>query len=189
LSASPNHGLLTFMGRKASGILVVVLMCTSADSQNDAKQTVGAVQMLKHYIQLRLEDADWKEYSKFVTWPDEPSWDCKWVVSKYEVGSPAKEKGKVNIPVAYQRLGLYCNNFYFEPGAKITTINHVLVKSERGWRVDAPIPDYPELGVNVLMRSLRAAAGDAKETPEHRTQAQKLADTINASLDVWNRRP
>jgi hypothetical protein len=142
-----------------------------------------ATQTLQHYIQLRLQDADWKEYSKFITWPDEPSWDCKWVARKDRVGAAIRKGQKVVIPVAYSRLGLFCFDFNFKPEPELVTINYELVKRAGGWKVDAPIPDYPDIDADVLIRSLNATAEDANETPERRAEAaattRKLREALN----------
>jgi hypothetical protein len=61
----------------------------SMKSQDEALQT------LRRYLELRLHNADWKDYSKFVTWPDEPGWDCNWVVSAYDLGTPKKTQAKL----------------------------------------------------------------------------------------------
>jgi hypothetical protein len=183
LSKLLGSALLIFMsGTKLSLFVTVVLAWALAHGQNQQREPVQALQTLNHYIQLRLQDADWKEYSKLITWPDEPSWDCRWVVNAYHVGTPSKGKGNVIIPIAYKRLGLYCDNFYFEPGVKTATINYELVKSRHGWRVNGPPPDYPDVGADVLIGSLRATANNAKESPEHRAQSEEMAHQIAEAL-------
>lgn len=105
-----------------------------------------------------------------------------WLVSRYSVGAPTEAKGKVIIPVAYNRLGLYCDNFYFEPGQKTTTIRYELVRRQREWRIDGPIPDYPDLGADVLVSSLEAMARNPNETPEKRAKAETMAHKITEIL-------
>jgi hypothetical protein len=165
-------------------VLVALFACL-ARGQAEPKVTGNkgrAVQTLQHYIQLRLQDADWKEYSKFITWPDEPSWDCKWVARKDKVGAPIRKGQEVVIPVAYSRLGLFCYDFNFKPEPKLVTINYELVKRAGVWKVDGPIPDYPEIDADVLIRSLNATAEDASETPEHRAEAAATTRKIREAL-------
>lgn len=56
----------------------------------EMKYREDALKTLQHYVELRLQDADWEEYSKSITWSDEPSWDCKYVDSKVIIGEPKK---------------------------------------------------------------------------------------------------
>jgi hypothetical protein len=144
--------------------------------QNEAAQT------LQRYIRLRLQDADWKEYSQLITWPDEPSWDCKWVSTKDRVGVPATRGQEVVIPVVYSRLGLFCYDFDFQPERKLVTINYELVRRPNGWKVNAPIPDYPDISSQILIRSLNAVAKNARETPERRAEAAATAHKIREAL-------
>lgn len=65
-------------------ISIAALMSASLTQGQDQGKRPGfqdtqvqALWTLNRYVQLRLEAADWKEYSKLITWPDEPSWDCK----------------------------------------------------------------------------------------------------------------
>jgi hypothetical protein len=141
-----------------------------------------AVRALQRYLHLRLQDADWKEYSKFITWPDEPSWDCKWVESDHKVGAPVRKKQKVVISVVYTRLGLFCDDFDFKPEPKVVTINYELVSRPTGWKVSSPIPDYPDIDGDVLVKSLNATAGNASETPERRAEAETTARKITEAL-------
>lgn len=90
---------------KGWDLLGVLKVLREGENHNDRTQ---AAQTLRRYIQLRLRDADWQEYSKFIAWPDEPGWDCKWVVSKDKIGAPRVKGQTIVIPVAYSRLGLFC---------------------------------------------------------------------------------
>jgi hypothetical protein len=162
---------------------VLILACKGQAEQKASRVQGQAIEALQRYLQLRLQDADWKEYSKLITWPDEPSWDCKWVVGEHDVRGPIyKGQEVVVIPVVYKRLGLFCYDFDFEPGPKVVKINYELVKRGSGWKVNGPIPDYPEIGGDVLIKSLNAAAENANETPERRAQAgaaaRKIADAL-----------
>jgi hypothetical protein len=184
-----ESALLIFMPRtKWWAILIAVLACASAHGESQKKQASvhdnQALQTLNRYLEMRLQNADWKEYSKLISWPDEPSWDCNWIVKNYDVGAPVKEREKITIPVVYRRLGLYCDNFDFEPQSKTVTVNYELVERRGGWRVDGPIPDYPDLSLDVALKTLRATASDANETPERRGQAEAATRKITAALDA-----
>lgn len=171
-----------------SRAFIIVLTCFSiliGPGQGQRKVSsdrAEATQTLQRYVDLRLQDADWKEYSNFITWADEPSWDCKWVVREHRLDAPVREGQKIVIPVVYSRLGLFCYDFDFKPGPKLATINYELVRRLNGWKVDAPIPDYPDLDGHVLIRSLKAEARDAAETPERRAAAAATAQTIMDAL-------
>lgn len=115
------------------------------------KKEVPALNTLRRYIQLRLSNADWAEYSKYIIWPDEPSWDCNWVVRHYTVGTPTNEKNGITIPVSYQRIGLFCYDFDFKDNSADVTVNYELIKDGREWKVNAPIPDYPDIYADKLM--------------------------------------
>lgn len=154
-------------------LLLCLLLCpflAKADVTDTPEKT------LSHYLQLRLQDAKWEVYSQLITWPDEPSWDCKWVAEKYEIGKPKRtEKGRAIIPVIVKRLGLYCIDFSFSPDQKEVTINYELIKSPSGWKIDEPIPDYPDIGADTLKESLAASAESSKEPPERKA---KFAETL-----------
>jgi hypothetical protein len=83
----------------------------------------------------------------------------------------------------YYRLGLFCYDFDFKANTKKITINYELVKHPSGWKVNAPIPDYPDISADVLIRLLRASAENVNETSERRVQAEatarKVADALN----------
>lgn len=153
--------------------LLFLLLCpflAEASAADTSEKT------LSHYLQLRLQDAKWEVYSKLITWPDEPSWDCKWVAEKYELGKMKRTgKSRTIIPVTVKRLGLYCVDFSFSPDPKEVTINYELIKSPSGWKIDEPIPDYPDIGADTLKKLLAAAAESPKEPPERKA---KIAETL-----------
>lgn len=167
---------------------VAILVChVQADSPQMELMTVKnqdtGVEMLRNYLQMRLRNADWKEYSKFITWPDEPSWDCNWVVNKYEMGIAKKGDKNVVIPVSFNRLGLFCYDFDFNPDPKEVTINYELIKLPSGWKVNAPIPDYPDINADELIKMLRASSENLQETLERRVRygatARKVEEALN----------
>jgi hypothetical protein len=189
-----HHSALDhFRSRNVVGRLLLILICilllachVHAQSQQkapDKNNQDAAVETLRRYLELRFNDADWKEYSKFITWSDEPAWDCKWVISKYDLGASKEEGEKVIVSVVYNRLGLFCYDFEFEPNPRVVTVKYELVKRPNGWKVSAPIPDYPDISADVLIRSLKALAEKANETPERRVKAKgtvrKLGDALN----------
>lgn len=168
--------------------LLLVLTCAAVtvSARQAGQKSNGvpsqALRTVQRYVQLRLQDADWKEYSKVITWPDEPSWDCKWVASAHKVGTPVRRGDVVVIPVVYNRLGLFCNDFDFTPDPKIATINYELVSRASGWQVDTPIPDYPDIGADVLVKSLNGIAGSSNQSPERRTRAAATVRRIEEAL-------
>lgn len=168
-------------------VVLLSLAILACQSRANAKpKTPGSLQAaeqaLGHYIQLRLQDADWKQYSKFTTWPDEPSWDCRWVANKATQGAAVKRGQEILIPVVYSRLGLYCYDFHFKSEPKPVTVEYELVKRPGGWKVNSPIPDYPDISSDVLTRSLNATANNASETPERRAKAAKSLREIREAL-------
>jgi hypothetical protein len=168
-------------------VLVMSGLFVACQVQGRTKQKAsdlqeGALSILRRYVELRLQDADWKEYSKFITWPDEPSWDCKWVVSKFDVGTPAGNAEGMAIPVVYSRVGLFCYEFDFEANPKVATIRYELVKRQGHWKVSGPIPDYPEISGDVLLRWLNSIAEKSDVTQQRRTRALATAQEIRNAI-------
>jgi hypothetical protein len=139
----------------------------------------AATKVLHSYVEMRLRDADWGEYSRLITWPDEPSWDCHWVTLNYHVGSASAAGNKVIVPVTYERLGAFCGDFDLKPDRKMVTINYELVQRGLGWRIDGPIPDYPDLGFKELRRKLRTAAESTTETADRRSKFEAAARELD----------
>lgn len=164
--------------------LVCLLFLSSPVIAQQKNQTAEST--LQHYIELRLNDADWKEYSKFITWPDEPGWDCKWVVSNYNIGQSKKRKQKITIPVVFTRLGLFCSNADFKADKNEVTIKYELEKYSSGWKVSGPEIDYPEIGADKAIKLLKAMAATS-ESAEMRTQAEAAAGKIEESLNLNKR--
>jgi hypothetical protein len=171
-------------------IILIYLAILACQGQAQAKQKTPNIrnqdemlETLRRYVQLRLSNADWKEYSKFITWSDEPSWDCNWVVGRYDIGTPKKDEAKVIVPVVDKRLGLFCYDFEFKTDPKVVTINYELVRRPSGWKVNAPIPDYPDISAEVLIKSLKASAADLREPPERRTQFRTTSQNVAAALN------
>jgi hypothetical protein len=177
-------------------VLVISLTVVSFRTQGNATQNGpelgkedGALKTLRQYIELRLHNAKWNEYSKLITWPDEPSWDCHWVVSAYHLGKPKTQGATAEVDVKYQRLGLFCNNPEFEAGVKTVTIKYVLLRGPKGWKVNSPIPDYPEIGADVLLQSLKASAEDAREATERRGMFSAAARAVSAARHEAEQNP
>lgn len=166
-------------------LIFIAILAWRGSGQAEAKVSDDrdqVVRTLHRYVQLRLQDANWAEYSKFITWPDEPSWDCKWVTSAHKIGTPVKREQGFAIPVVYTRLGLFCGDFDFKPEPRVVTIEYELVQRPTGWKVSAPVPNYPDIGEGVLVKSLSAMAENANETPERRTKAKTTARKIREAL-------
>jgi hypothetical protein len=138
----------------------------------------SATTTLRHYIELRLRWADWKEYSPLITWPDEPGWDCWWVAKGYRVDRATTRGSKTVIPVTYTRLGLLCANPEFEPKPKVETIPYELVRSDESWKVVGPVPDYPYVGLETAREWLRKAIADPAQTNDRRQQARKSLELL-----------
>ena len=125
---------MSYMALLKRTLGVIALIASTANclhAQHEQGQAVvrnqgTALGTLQLYLQLRLNDADWKQYSPFITWPDEPSWDCNWVVRQYAVGAMRTTKDGVTIPVNYKRLGLYCYDFEFKADLKSVIVNYKL---------------------------------------------------------------
>lgn len=130
------------------------------------KNTDKASDILHRYVQLRLNDADWKEYAKFITWADEPSWDCVWVVGSYEIDKASMNGHAVKIPVVYKRLGKFCYDFDFQYKPEKITINYKLIDSGNGWKVNLPIPDYPDISAEAIINSLKIKAKNLNESSD-----------------------
>ena len=168
-------------------ILAMFLVALSCEGSAQAAKYITLEQMqakhtLQHYIELRLQNADWKEYSRYITWPDEPGWDCKWIVERYRVGVAISKGEKIVIPVVSNRLGLFCSDFDFKLDRKSITIRYELVRGPRSWKVNAPIPDYPEIGTKAVLELLRNISGNEQEEPERRAEATRAARELEAAL-------
>jgi hypothetical protein len=142
-----------------------------------------ALEVLRRYVDMRLRNDGWKKYSPFITWPDEPGWDCYWVAKSREIGVPAYGTNTATVPVTYRRLGLSCNNLEFDARPSTVTIKYELVDRSDGWKVNGPIPDYPDVQASVLVKELQGIARNVKEIPERRTQASAEARLIAAALN------
>lgn len=153
----------------------------SEDKDSTNRTTAAAVKSLRQYVELRLHNADWVEYSKFVTWPDEPGWDCNWVVRSYFLKSPEERREKVIIPVVYKRLGLFCYDFNFTAQRNTVRVDYELVKHSDTWKVNAPIPDYPDISDRVMVRSLEMKARSGGESTDRRAKFEAAARQIEES--------
>ena len=149
-----------------------------------ARPQASAAETLRKYVELRLHNADWKDYSRLVTWPDEPGWDCNWVVDKYSVGTERKRGAITAVPITYQRVGLFCYDFEFTSEPNAVTVNYELVKRTDGWKINSPLPDYPDISAQVLLDLLTSKASSASEPSARQTQfratARKIAEALAA---------
>jgi hypothetical protein len=179
------------MKRMTFAVALAEVLASCAVAQVSSRPEVmsekpeGAVaEALRRYVTLRLDNADWKEYSQFVTWPDEPAWDCNWVVAAYSVRDPRKAVEKVLVPVVYDRLGLFCYDFEFAPKPSVVTVEYELSRVANVWKVAGPIPDYPDIGADALLRWLGTKAESAEESLDRRTRfaatARKVREAQNS---------
>lgn len=150
-------------------------------SQAQKKSEESATAALNNYITLRLRWADWSEYSRFITWPDEPGWDCWWVAKGYSIAPPRETAAKTIIPVTYKRIGLYCADLQFEPHYKLDKILYQLVRRGRAWKVNGPIPDYPYVGLPTVTASLKQTITGAHETAERKQQAENALKVLTTT--------
>ncbi len=165
-------------------VACLVVYSNAQATQEQANRNIqnSAVEVLDRYLNLRLHDADWKDYSKYIAWPDEPSWDCKWVVKSYERGKAQIEDDKVIVPVNFLRLGLFCYDFEFESDLKKVTINYELSNSSGSWKIISPIPDYPEIGAEELKLSLRIIMNNTRASNERRLKAESTIRKIDGAI-------
>jgi hypothetical protein len=176
------------------GLLCAVtwIIGISAQGQNhsvphNAEANSDATKLLRHYLDLRLQDADWKGYSQFITWPDEPSWDCKWVTRSYRTQTSSGNDDSITISVAHHRLGIICG-LEFTARPKTVTINYQLVKKVNGWKVAAPDIDYPDIGVDTVLRNLKASARNPASTPDERKQARAAEKMLVQGIQSGQRK-
>ena len=138
---------------------------------------------LRHYIELRLQWADWTEYSQLVAWPDEPGWDCWWVAKHYSIGTAERRNGHAVIPVTFGRLGLYCENLTFEPERKADNTRYEMVRQRGRWKVNGPIPDYPYVGWEAVGDVLRDKIAKGKDVEQQQTAQQALRALLESSKE------
>ena len=162
-------------------VFCVLLIVSPVVAEQEKSNENTAKTMLRHYIELRLNDADWKEYSKFIMWPDEPAWDCKWLINDYVIGQPRTQKKKIIIPVSFTRLGLYCYPEAFEADLKKVTIKYELEKYQGTWKVSGPDIDYPEIGKDKVLQSLKAVAVSPSATADQRAIAESMTRKVEES--------
>jgi hypothetical protein len=167
-------------------ILVLSALALRPCFAQTAQEKKQALNVLERYVHTRLQDESWKTYSQFITWPDEPSWDCYWVVKTHSIGTATYGANAATIPVTYKRLGLSCDNFDFEAKEQTVTIKYDLVKSSQGWKVNGPIPDYPDIDATVLLKELKEITTNPKEMSSRQVHASTEARMISAALGEGN---
>lgn len=136
---------------------------------------------LTRYITLRLINAPWAVYSKLITWPDEPAWDCKWITTNYMLGASRKQDDEVIIPVTYVRLGLYCPDFDLTIQKTLVRVEYHLTMGGGVWKVSAPVPDYPDLGVKTLLRTLAVSENSSANSAARQHQFESLIQKVLAA--------
>ena len=153
-------------------LLLLLFVFVAPDEFAQTQGTRDAQITLRHYIDLRLNWADWNVYSKFITWPDEPGWDCWWVTTDYVAGQARGNSKRVVIPVTYKRLGMFCVDAQFEPGQMADTVKYELIREHGEWKIDGPTPDRPYVGLHAVRNNLSKTISDASESPERRAKAR-----------------
>jgi len=138
----------------------------------------AATDTVRRYIEARLNWADWKEYSQFITWPDEPSWDCYWIAKQHSIGQLSQHSGKVVIPVTYSRIGLFCTDLKFESQTREEVVRYELLRKNGVWKVDGPVPDYPYVDWKVLREWLTKITAGEHESPGRKKLAQVAIDAL-----------
>ena len=118
-------------------------------------------------------------YSRLITWPDEPAWDCKWITASYKVGATQKGADDVVIPVTYNRIGKYCSDFDLTLHKASVQVEYHLIMDSGTWKVSSPVPDYPDIGVRTLSRFLTASANSVAESAERRNHFNDLVQKLH----------
>jgi hypothetical protein len=153
----------------------------NAPSQPKSAGRASANDILRQYVEARLRWAHWKDYSRLITWPDEPGWDCWWVAKDYRIGEATHGVATSVIPVTYRRLGLFCADFELQPKPKTETIDYKLVRKGDGWKVNGPTPDYPYISVQALDEYLTRTISDPSEQADRKTQARHALEALRVA--------
>jgi hypothetical protein len=138
------------------------------------------VAVLRHYINLRLANTDRSAYAKLITWSDEPLTDCAWVTSHFKLQQPKPSRDDLVIPVTYDRLGRYCSDLNLELFDESVEVEYHMVMSAGGWKVAGPVPDYPDIEIQTLLRSLANSAQSGP--PERRRQIDEVIRQLRVAL-------
>jgi hypothetical protein len=171
--------------KRLSETLLFLLLLSSltlqGQSQPQRVRTPSAKDVLRQYVEARLRWAHWKDFSRFITWPDEPGWDCWWVAKDYNIGKVIHGVEKTVITVTYDRLGLFCADLELQakPGAE--PVSYELVKRDGAWKVDSPTPDYPYISARTLVEFLTKTILDPNELPERKTSARRTLEALRAA--------
>jgi hypothetical protein len=136
--------------------------------------------VLRHYINLRLANADRSAYARLITWSDEPTAACEWITSHFKLQTARQDADDVIIPVTYVRLGRYCSDLNLELFEQSDQVEYHLVMSGGGWKVAGPVPDYPDIEIQTLLRSLANTA--QTESPERRRQIDEVIRQLRVAL-------
>ncbi len=65
----------------------------------------------------------------------------------------------------------------------MVTINYELVECNGDWKVNAPIPDYPDISADVLLKSLIASGEDTRESADRRAKFRATAQKLKEALE------
>jgi hypothetical protein len=157
-----------------------LLSTLPAQAQSTLPAEPSAV--LKRYINLRLAMADWTLFSPLITWPEEPSWDCYWVTSQFKLDDPRPGTDDVIVPATYYRLGRFCSDADLELFDESDRVDYHLVLSGGKWKVAGPLPDYPDIEIQTLLRRLANSAASSRESPERRRQLDELIRQLRVAF-------
>jgi hypothetical protein len=170
-----NQGLLY---RAVPALLLSLSVPVHAQTPPPAEPSA----VLKRYINLRLAMADWTVFSPLITWAEEPSWDCYWVTSQFKLDDPRPGTDDVIVPATYYRLGRYCSDADLELFDESDRVEYHLVLSGGKWKVAGPLPDYPDIEIQTLLRRLAHSAQSSGESPERRRQLDELIRQLRVAF-------
>jgi len=152
----------------------------SVHAQQPRSGQFNPVELVRRYVGLRFNSAQWSDFEAMISWEDESGWDTYWLTDRYTVGAAKKTRTSVIVPVTFRRLGLYSHDFVFKPNQRSVTIQYEVVTTPNGWRIMGPEPgfDFPNLSVYVQIESLLATSRNQSEAIETRELAEATAKLL-----------
>jgi hypothetical protein len=167
-------------GRTFAALLLGAALIGSAGNTQQGATEPAAV--VKRYINLRLAMADRSVYSQLITWPDEPPSECYWITSHFKLEEARPGTDDVIVPATYDRLGRYCPEFDLQLFDESDRIEYHLVMSGGQWKIASPLPDYPDIEIQTLLRRLANTAQSPGESTERRRQIDEMIRELRATL-------
>jgi len=95
---------------------------------------------------------------------------AKWVSAGYEIRSLDERGEKVTATLVHKRLRLIRCDFDFKSEPEIVEVKYQLVHQASAWKIDGPVPDYPDVGADTVFKALAALADSVNETSELSTR-------------------